>query len=109
MLDGTTVQQARDGPPGTPATQTWRSKVFQLPFPTNFGAALVETDAPIGAGDAFACYVFADGLLVDTITTVNEPVRLTSGYLAKRWEVEIVTNIAVSGVTVASTMDEVAG
>lgn len=109
MLEGTTVVKEWDDPAGTPATQTWRSKVFQLPFPTNFGAALVETDAPIGAGDAFACYVFADGLLVDTITTVNEPVRLTSGYLAKRWEVEIVTNIAVSGVTVASTMDEVAG
>ncbi len=95
---------------GSPfATQVWRSKSFILPFDTNFGAFLMESDAPIGPGDNFICQIFADNGLVDTITTINEPVRLRSGFLARNWEIEITSNVAISGAALANTMEELHG
>lgn len=41
------------------------------------------------AGSEFEAKVYADGSLINTFTTVNNTVRLPSGFLARTWEIEV--------------------
>ena len=91
------------------ATATWTSKLYVLPYFTNFGAILIQTDDALIDGNEMTCSVIADGVVVATVSTVNTPARLPSGFKATRWQVEITTNIPVQMVALANTLDELQG
>lgn len=132
----------------------WKSKLFVLPTPTNFGAILIEADsnltaaqdaaieaeiaaiiasnALLFAGDSLGgelngaamneypingdmlqpvpsvartvmVNVYADQVLVGTVTKVNQMARLKSGFKARRWEVEVASDMALTQITLAGT------
>lgn len=89
---------------GTSLTMTWKSKVFTLPQPTNFGAAQVFADAyPV------TLKVYADGVLKHTQTVANaNPFRLPAGFRGVKWQLEISGTNAVTSILMASTMAELA-
>jgi len=53
--------------------------------------------------------VYADGALVASIGTVGVPVRLPSGFLARKWEVDVFGTVQIEQIAVASTMQELRG
>lgn len=109
LLTGTdTGTQVVKWDSGTHLTQTWRSKLFHLQEPVNFGAILIEGDQ-IATPVSFTARVYADGILRRTLTDFNKPARLPSGFLADRWEVEIEGNLSVTSISFAGTIEELAG
>lgn len=50
--------------------------------------------------------IIADGKKVAQITNTNEPCRLPSGFLARKWEIEVASDVAISTITMAKTIDE---
>ena len=87
---------------GIPMTATFKSKVFRIPYPTNFSCAEVVADSyPLEV------QVFADGNLVHTQTVEDgNPFRLPSGFMAADWQFQLKTNSAVQGMAVANNMSE---
>lgn len=134
--------------------QTWKSKIFVMPKPANFGALLIEADTSLStaelnaidreieeireenaaiftqdtiggelAGGAInsvavngdilrplpsvrgtaAVSVYADRKLVATVSKVNRMCRLPSGFLANMIEVEVVSDMPISQITLATT------
>lgn len=134
--------------------QTWKSKLFALPRPTNFGAILIEGDTSLTAADMAAIEqeiadilasnatlyaqasiggelggwalntapvngdlmqqipgadrtvtvnIYADRRLVATANRINRMCRLPSGYLASLLEVEVVSDLPISQITLATT------
>lgn len=71
---------------GSALTYTWRSKVFRLGHPMNFGFGQLIADAyPV------TMKVYADGQLKLTKTVANNNLfRLPSGFRATDWEIELV-------------------
>jgi hypothetical protein len=53
--------------------------------------------------------VYADGALVANVSTVGAPVRLPSGFKARKWEVDVFGTVQIEQIAVASTMLELAG
>lgn len=140
--------------------QSWKSKLFVIPTPTNFGAILVEadeglTDEEVAAieaeiarikaenetlfalpslggelgGAALNVYevngdmlepiptvnrtvsvsVYADRKLVATIGKVNQMARLPSGFKADKWEIEVMSDMPITQILMATTGMELAG
>lgn len=99
VVDGANVQR---WDAGISMTATFKSKVFKMPHPTNFGCCEVVAD-----GYPVTVRVFADGGLVHTqVMTDSNPFRLPSGFRATDWQVEIETTNPVQGLVLASTMAE---
>ena len=86
-------------------SQTWKSRLVNLPSPTNFGCAMVETDDR-GIAESFALDVFADEALVHTVTTRNQAVRLPAGFQAYRWEVQFRGTATVTSIRLAHSPSE---
>jgi hypothetical protein len=102
-----------DAPDGNLRLMRWRSRLNVLATNTNFGAMRIDTDAvpagkPSGGAADMTCRVYASGTLVRTFTDVNKPVRLPSGFLATDWEWEIEGYAPVTGVSMATTIAELA-
>lgn len=108
MLEGARDVMLWEDRAAAPATQLWKSRAYVLPFPTNYSAALVQTDENAEAGNTLMCRIIADGVPVTTISQSNRPVRLPSGFKAKTWEVEFESNIAVTGFAMAHSVEELA-
>lgn len=87
--------------------QTWRSKLFNLPTPVNFGAILIESDDYANA-DSCEVDVIADGVLRRTVTLKNQVDRLPSGFQAVRWEFEYRGTATISAISVAQSPSELA-
>lgn len=100
---GGTVRQWDEG--GSPYTYTWRSRIHELPFPTNFGWGQVVADTyPV------TLKVYADGSLKHTqIAASADPFRLPSGFMAKDWELEITGTYKVTAMYLAQGIDELKG
>ncbi|PNW65545.1 UNVERIFIED_CONTAM: hypothetical protein BEN50_22400, partial [Euhalothece sp. KZN 001] len=97
------IQQFDDPAAVTRKTQRWRSRRYEMPQPTTFGALWVET-AP---GDTVTARVYANDALIATVTADGDIKRLPDG-LAKAWEIEIEGTGMVTAITIAGTMDEIA-
>lgn len=50
--------------------------------------------------------VIADGKKISQITQTNELCRLPSGFLARKWEIDVSGDVAISTITMAKTIDE---
>lgn len=85
----------------TRATALWRSKEIVLPAPATFGAVMIEAEEE---GGTFAARVYGDGVLRDTIATTDTPERLSSGFLASRWHIEVEGTRQVSSIRLADEM-----
>lgn len=107
FMDGPREIKEWDAPGSTYESQTWRSKLFNLPAETNYGAILVEADVPAGTGASVA--VIADGVTRATVSALNKPARLPSGFLALRWEVEVSGTASITSITLAASPSELAG
>jgi hypothetical protein len=97
----------------------WRSKEYQLPYETNFGAYMIFWDDAryatnsigtdlIGATSKVRFRVWADRVLVyDQIVPRNgDPVRLPSGFKAAIWQFEITCRAPVYSAHVATSLKE---
>ena len=94
-----------------PKSMTWRSKLFELPYPENFAVIKIDGrayDGAQGGSPAFSCAVYADGNLIHTVTTLNAPARLPGGFQAHEWEIQITGNSEVERVVLAETMEDLA-
>ncbi len=70
-------------------------------YPVN-GDALQA--APVGP--TVAVNIYADGVLLDTVTTLGEIERIKGDELARQWEIEVTGNISVQDVIMAGTAQE---
>ena len=89
---------------GGSLTMSWKSKLFTLPQPANFGAAQVVADAyPV------TMKVYADGALKHTQTVSSqEPFRLPAGFKATKWQIELSGTNTITMAAMASTVAELA-
>lgn len=84
---------------------TWKSKKYQAPAPTNFGACQVFSSGPV------TVKISADGVLKHTetqVTTNSLPFRLPSGFLATAWEVQVEGSAEITSVQLAGSFAELA-
>jgi len=90
----------------------WRSKVFDIPLPTNFGAAHILADSyPV------TFRVWHDDVLSDedgpakyTVEVLNDqPFRLPSGFRARFWKFGVTGTATIYTIMVAHGMNEFAG
>lgn len=87
---------------GSALTATWKSKRYRLSAPVSMAAASVDAEAyPV------TLKVYADGSLKETKTVANpSPFRLSGGYRADEWEVQVESSNEVTRIRMASSMDE---
>ena len=102
--DGVTITQF-DGPTSAARQMTWRSKRFDTPMLTNFGAARLDVD---GTGSSQAA-IYGNGTLISTITGNNSVQRLKGGRLDDRFEIEITGTQEVSMFAMASGVPDLMG
>lgn len=99
-----------DAPGADLLAQTWRSRLYQLVSPVSYAGVLIEADDPIGtipAGKtANVARIYADGLLVSEVETLNIPVRLPSGFQSRKWQIEIIGYVPITGISLAQSYDE---
>lgn len=50
--------------------------------------------------------VFADGVLVASVTDIGKIKRLPGGYTARKWEIDVFTNFTVERIAMATSVDE---
>jgi hypothetical protein len=85
-------------------SQTWKSRLTNLPSPTNFGCIMTETDDI--SGETFEVDIYADGVLKYTSTVRNQADRLPSGFVAYRWEVQFRGTSRVTSIRLAHSPSE---
>lgn len=105
LNDGTEIVEW-DSAAAPPATQLWRSRLYQIAAPVTFGAIIVDSDESVSGENVFACRVYADGVLQREITHTNIILRLPGDRLATRWEIEVESNFAVTGIRMAGSPEE---
>lgn len=124
-----------DDPTTPQMTYRWRSKQWFLPAPTNLAAVQISMDPPVTVGPfsasapeqdfpddrdhladtvtlpagAYALFrLFADGVEVyhKYLTNRREIFRLPSGFKTFLWQYEVISNVSLHSIEVASTMKE---
>jgi len=89
---------------------TWRSKKFIHNRPTTYAALQLHADyvyMAANAGSYLTVNLYAEGQGVLTINmTSDEPVRIPNVTRSYYWEIEVVGNVPVRRITVATSVDE---
>lgn len=86
---------------GSSLTFLWRSKVFRVPRPLNFGAGKITASGPV------TLRVYGDGVLRATrVVSSAEVFRLPAGYTARDWEIELEGTSEVFFAAIAETAAE---
>lgn len=86
-------------------TYNWRSGRIRMPSEVNLGAVLVEAETYVSV--IFKLY--ADGVLITSLAIPNnQPQRLPGGYLSNIYEVEIISQDVVTGISVATNIFDLA-
>lgn len=87
-------------------TYTWRSGKLRLPKLVNLGAVMVEADS---YDYTLTFKLYADGVLITSIPiTHGNPYRLPGGYLSNIYEIEVIGQDVVTGISVAENIFELA-
>ena len=95
-----------EGNAASTQTYTWRSGKIRLDKKVNLGAAIVEADS---YDNTLTFKLYADGTLITSIPiTSAEPVRLPGGYLSNLYEVEVIGQDVVTGISAAENIFELA-
>lgn len=91
----------------------WKSKKFLQARPTTFASLQLHADyvyMAANAGSYVTVKLYADGALVYTGNiTDDQPVRLPSMTRSYYWEIELVGNVPVRRVAIATSVAELAG
>lgn len=98
-----------------PLTFVWRSKVFTMRQPMNFGALQVFSEAyPVTVRVRYSVPPSAGAQPPDEPTTVHtvvilgsDPVRLPAGFMAREWQVELQSAGNIASLILAETMEEI--
>lgn len=91
---------------GTPLTATWKSKVYDLPVPTNFSCFQVKAVSYNNL--TFKMYV--DGALAYSVPVPSQtPMRLPSGFLKRQYEFEVVGTDQWYVCAIANSITELKG
>jgi hypothetical protein len=69
-------------------------------------AAAVPSSLPKAEGGTLTVGVWADKKLVAAIGVANKAVRLPSGFKARTWEIDVLTDQRIDRITMAKTMDD---
>jgi hypothetical protein len=86
-------------------TYSWTSKVFQSPYPTNFGAAQVVSDAT--SGNPVTFYLYGDDNLIMTHTVTDDaPFRLPATARALNFQIKVTGSVRISMIAVANSVTE---
>jgi hypothetical protein len=86
-------------------TYTWRSGKIRLPSMVNLGAVLVEAESYLSV----IVKLYANGILITSLAiSNNQPHRLPGGYISNIYEIEIISQDVVTGVSVATNIFELA-
>ena len=87
---------------GYPVPYTWKSKVFRLDYPSNFGFGQVNAyQYPV------TMKVYADGVMVAAkVVQNNNQFRLPGGFRAYEWAFQIEGTAEVIEVAIAQSTDE---
>lgn len=88
---------------------TWRSKIFQMPRPTNMGAVKIFWDTPMDvASPASTFRVYANGNLLFTkaVPASGTQFRLPSGNRYDFYQFEIEGNLLIKNLQIATTPKE---
>lgn len=87
---------------GAPRTGTYRSKVYQLRRPENMVVAKVVANSyPVTLN------TYADGVLVDSMSIASERVvKLSGGFKARSWEMQVQTAGIIYQVALATSVAE---
>lgn len=99
----------------SPLTLIWRSKVFTMRQPMNFGAAQVFASAyPLtlrvryGVPATAGAQPPAEPATTHTATvTGSDPIRLPSGFLSREWQLELEGVVNVTSVVLGETMEDI--
>ncbi len=83
---------------------SWKSAPLDVGFPIGFAAVYLEGEAT----GAFSCTIIADGNNVATVTTLNQPVRLPSGFKSQHWEVAIEGMVTITTAAIATSLSDLA-
>jgi hypothetical protein len=85
----------------------WRSAEYFMAAPVNFAAFLLDPDHDrLRENHRATCRVWADGIQIFATDAIDRPVRMPSGFLARRWQVEIEGDAPVAAVTMAQSIEE---
>lgn len=93
----------------TPLLQyTWKSSELTSPAPLNYGAFMVDSDPEDGeAVGQTVCTFFADGVQRHQVTVdAFKAIRLPSGFIARRWQIQLSGTQRVTAVRMAQTMEQ---
>lgn len=86
-------------------TYTWRSGRIRLPAKVNLAAVLIEAESYLSV--IFKLY--ANGILITSLAvTNNQPQRLPGGYLSNLYDLEIISQDVVTGISVATNIFDLA-
>lgn len=86
----------------------WRSKLIQMTASMSFSALLIEgdeTDPPTPS--ELTVRVFADGNEITSQHNINRVLRLPARR-AVRWEIEVETNMTITAISMATSVEELA-
>lgn len=98
-----------------PISFIWRSKVFTMRQPMNFGAAQVFAETyPVTLRVRYGVPSTPGGeppnepATTHTVTiNGSDPVRLPAGFLSREWQVEIEASVNVASLVLGETMEEI--
>lgn len=98
-----------------PLSFVWRSKVFTMRQPMNFGAAQVFAETyPVTLRVRYGVPSVPGGQPPDEPATTHtviingsDPVRLPAGFLSREWQVEIEASVNVASLVLGETMEEI--
>ncbi len=68
-----------------------------------------DTLTPFPTFDIFSANVYADDVLVRSVATTGKILRLPAGQKARKWQVDISSNVPVTQIVMASTIEEIKG
>ncbi len=85
-------------------TYAWRSKVFRKAMPENYGAAQIFADSYPVYLRVYADAIDSNTPIYSVDVTSQSPVRLPSGFLADKWELQLEGTASINTVHVAPTM-----
>lgn len=86
----------------------WNSGYYTMHMPCNMGAAQVIYE-PGTFNECYIAFIADDDVKYVHLVTDSEPFRLPSGFLARDWMIEIITDSDIHGVYIAETVEELRG
>lgn len=90
---------------GADAILSWKSAIFEEPYPINYGWARISGTQT--ASKAITFKLYADGTLKLTATvTSDEAFRLPSSFLAREWEFTVEGKAEIDSVFIGHTTEE---